>query len=44
VAGRFGEMAALRGAQVIGVPLADACGEARGVDPALLDVARTFFG
>ena len=43
-AGRFGEMAALRGTDVIGVPLAEACAEVRGVDPALLDVARTFFG
>jgi 6-phosphofructokinase 1 len=41
---RFGEMAALRGAEVVGVPLADACAEVRGVDPALLDVARTFYG
>jgi len=37
-------MAALRGSDVIGVPLADACAEVRGVDPALLDVAQTFFG
>jgi len=43
-AGRFGEMAALRGADVVGVPLAEACAEVRGVDPALLDVAQTFFG
>ncbi len=43
-AGRFREMAALRGPDVIGVPLADACAEVRGVDPALLDVAQTFFG
>ena len=43
-AGRFGEMAALRGTDVIGVPLAEACAEVRGVDPALLDVAQTFFG
>jgi ATP-dependent phosphofructokinase / diphosphate-dependent phosphofructokinase len=43
-AGRFGEMAALRCTDVIGVPLAEACAEVRGVDPALLDVARTFFG
>ena len=42
-AGRFGEMAALRGAEVVGVPLAEACAEVRGVDPALLDVAWTFF-
>ena len=44
VAGRFGEMAALRGTDVIGVPLAVACGEVRSVDAALLDVAQTFFG
>ena len=43
-AGRFGEMAALRGNDVVGVPLAEACADVRGVDPALLDVARTFFG
>jgi phosphofructokinase-like protein len=43
-AGRFGEMAALRGSHVVGVPLAEACSEVRGVDPALLDVAQTFFG
>ena len=43
-AGRFGEMAALRGMEVVGVPLAEACSDIRGVDPALLDVARTFFG
>ena len=43
-AGRFGEMAALRGTDVIGVPLSEACAEVRGVDPALLDVAKTFFG
>ena len=43
-AGRFGEMTALRGAKVVGVPLAEACADIRSVDPALLDVARTFFG
>jgi len=43
-AGRFGEMAALRGSAVVGVPLSDACAEVRGVEPALLDVAQTFFG
>ncbi len=43
-AGRFGEMAALRGSDVVGVPLAEACADVRGVDPALLDVAQTFFG
>ena len=34
-AGRFGEMAALRGREVVGVSLAEACSEVRGVDPAL---------
>jgi ATP-dependent phosphofructokinase / diphosphate-dependent phosphofructokinase len=43
-AGRFGEMAALRGMEVVGITLAEACADVRGVDPALLDVARTFFG
>ena len=43
-AGRFGEMAALRGRDVVGVSLAEACAEVRGVDPSLLDVAQTFFG
>ena len=37
-------MAALRGTEVIGIPLAEACADVRGVDPALLDVAQTFFG
>ncbi len=43
-AGRFGEMTALRGKDVVGVPLAEACADVRAVDPELLDVARTFFG
>jgi 6-phosphofructokinase 1 len=42
--GRFDQMVALRGAQIVGVPLSEACADVRGVDPALLDVARTFFG
>jgi 6-phosphofructokinase 1 len=44
VAGRFGEMVAVRGDRLVGVPLADACAEIRGVPPDLLDVAATFFG
>ncbi len=43
-AGRFGEMVALRGPAVIGVPLDEACAQVRSVDPALLDAAQTFFG
>ena len=43
-AGRFGEMAALRGNEIVEVPLAEACADVRAVDPELFDVARTFFG
>ena len=42
--GRFGEMAALRGDRGRRCPAREACAEVRGVDPALLDVAQTFFG
>jgi len=41
---RFGTMVALRGTQMAIVPLAEACAEVRGVDPALYEVAQTFFG
>ena len=43
-AGRFGELVALRGAEIVGVPLTEACAEVRGVPEALVDVATTFFG
>ena len=43
-AGRFGEMVAARGTEMVGVPLAEACAEIRGVPPSLVDVASTFFG
>ena len=42
--GKRGVMVALRGTRIVAVPLADACGEPRGVDPELFEVARTFFG
>jgi len=42
--GKRGVMVALRGTRIVDVPLADACGEPRGVDPELFEVARTFFG
>jgi 6-phosphofructokinase 1 len=42
--GRRGVMVALRGARIVDVPLADACGEPRRVDTELYAVARTFFG
>ncbi len=42
--GRLGTMVAARGAGIQTVPLAEACAAVRGVDPALYDVARTFFG
>ncbi len=41
---RWGTMVAARGTEMVGVPLAEACAEIRGVDPALYDVARSFFG
>ena len=39
--GTLGVMTAARGEQIVPVPLEDACGEIRGVDLALVDVART---
>jgi ATP-dependent phosphofructokinase / diphosphate-dependent phosphofructokinase len=42
--GRFGEFVALRGTEMVGVPLAEACDEIRGVPDDLVDVATTFFG
>ena len=44
VAGRSGVMAAVRGMQIEAIPMEEACAEVRGVDPALFDVAKTFFG
>ncbi|MFN8223751.1 MAG: ATP-dependent 6-phosphofructokinase [Gaiellales bacterium] len=43
VAGRFGELVALRGNELVGVPLVEACAEVRSVPPGLIDVATTFF-
>ena len=42
--GQFGMMAALKGSEIVAVPLADATGELKTVDEALYDVAATFFG
>ncbi|HEY2777725.1 MAG TPA: ATP-dependent 6-phosphofructokinase [Gaiellaceae bacterium] len=44
VEGSFGQMAALRGDAVIGVPLAEATAELKTVPLEWYDVARTFFG
>jgi 6-phosphofructokinase 1 len=44
VAGESGVMVAMRGAQIVPVPLEEACAEVRGVDPELFEVASTFFG
>lgn len=44
LAGRFGTMVALQGAEMVAVPLGEACAEPRGVPHELYDVARTFFG
>jgi len=43
-AGRFGLMAALRGDEIVPVPLADATKELHLIDPALFDIAEVFFG
>ena len=43
-AGRCGRMVCLRGGQIDSVPLADVLEGPRGTDPALLDVAKVFFG
>jgi phosphofructokinase-like protein len=42
--GKHRVMVALRGAQIVDVPLDEGCAEVRGVDPALFAVARSFFG
>jgi phosphofructokinase-like protein len=42
--GDFGKMVALRGQDIVRVPLADALAESKLVDPGLYAVAETFFG
>ena len=42
--GAFGSMVALRAGDIVRVPLAEATGELKLVDPALYEVARVFFG
>lgn len=44
IAGEGGQMVAMRGANIVPIPLAEACAEIRGVDRDLFDVAATFFG
>jgi 6-phosphofructokinase 1 len=44
VAGEHRVMVALRGAEIVPVPLEQACAEIRGVDLELFEVASTFFG
>lgn len=44
VAGDSGVMVAVRSTQIVPVPMEEACAEVRGVDEALFDTARTFFG
>ena len=44
VEGSFGQMAALRGDEVVAVPLAEATAELKTVPLEWYDVARTFFG
>jgi ATP-dependent phosphofructokinase / diphosphate-dependent phosphofructokinase len=42
--GDFGQMVALRAGSIVRVPLEEATGELKLVDPELYDVARVFFG
>jgi ATP-dependent phosphofructokinase / diphosphate-dependent phosphofructokinase len=42
--GAFGQMVALRAGSIVRVPLEEATGELKLVDPELYDVARVFFG
>lgn len=42
--GQFGMMASLKGNEIVAVPLEAATGELKTVDPALYEVAATFFG
>lgn len=42
--GAWGQMVALRCGEIVRVPLEDATGTLKTVDPALYDVGRTFFG
>ena len=42
--GEFGKMAALRGNQIVSVPLQEATAQLKTVDPALYGVAEVFFG
>ena len=42
--GAFGQMVALRAGEIVRVPLAEATGELKLVDPALYEVAEVFFG
>src|SRR6185295_14821858 len=43
-AGGFGQMAALHGDEIVGVPIADAVAELKTVPPELYEVATAFFG
>jgi 6-phosphofructokinase 1 len=44
LAGRFGEMVALRADEIVLMPLADATKEHKLLDPRLLEIASVFFG
>jgi ATP-dependent phosphofructokinase / diphosphate-dependent phosphofructokinase len=42
--GKWGQMAAIRGNQIINVPLTEAVGELKRVDEEIYRVAEVFFG
>jgi 6-phosphofructokinase len=41
---RFGQMAVLRGDQIVSAPLSQVTAEPKQVDPALFETAAIFFG
>jgi 6-phosphofructokinase 1 len=43
-AGEWGQMAALRGNRIVGIPLVDAVGELKHLDEVIYSVAEVFFG
>ena len=42
--GQFGNMVALKGNEIVAVPIAEAVGKLKTVDKAFYDMAKTFFG
>ena len=43
-AGKFGQMVALRGNEIVSIPIESAVGTLKTVEPQFYEMARTFFG